>query len=233
MMLMERDVVLSNNPSQKEILKGINNLFKKHWLRGYSYIKRNPQSMRSRNLPHSIQTPLFAQYALYMQMLDKNVDKDFCEISPEIKKEVQHWNNEGAYCIYMSILFYALLRKSKLVKEEDVSFYQGYYDFQLRDDFPTFLSVSERQIGIHAWLTIQGSVVDITANQNSYLFDFGFKEISVILGNYDPDYRLVGFKETQDTINTYLKKFSDYSGKTIDEWINSHHKESAVQMQMA
>jgi len=226
--MFERDVALGVDASQKEITSTINNMFKEHWKRGYSYNKRKPQSMRSKHIPALMRQPQFAHYASYMQIMANSMHQySFSRHHDDVKKELTHWDSEGGYCIYMSVLLYGLLTRDKVISTEDISFYQGYYDFPLREDMPSFFPFPKRQLGIHAWLTVAGSVVDVTANQNMQFFDFKFNKLDIILSEYPKEYKLVGFKETEETINSYLEFFSGFLGLTIEEWIEFHKRESS------
>lgn len=225
--ISEKDMVISKNPSQKELSSKLNIMFKDNWKRGYSYVKSKPQLMRSKSVPDVMRQQLFAQYIAYMQTIAHSViNYDFSELSPKVVEEVCHWEGEGGYCIHLSVLLYGLTTKYNVFSKEDISYFQGLYDFPLRKDMPSFLPLASRQIGLHAWLTVQGSVIDVTANQNMKFFDFGFTDISLILGEYHNDYKLLGYKETEETIDWYFELFSSHMGMTVDEWIEFHHEES-------
>lgn len=227
-MLGERDVVLDKVATDKDITLHIYDTLKKHWKRGYSYIKRKPHLMRSKQVSNSVRNEKFVQYIVYMHDLaEANERHNYKTLPSQSGKELKHWDENGGYCIYLSVLLYGLLTKYNIVSKDEIKYYQGYYDFMLRDDFPSFLPIPKRHIGLHAWITIDGSVIDVTANQNMSFFDFKFEsDINIILGKYPNKYRLVGFEETDKTIEEYFKMFSDFSSQSVDEWLEFHHQES-------
>ena len=225
-MFGEKDIALSIDCSQKDIVSSINSLFKHHWIRGNSYIKQNPELMRSKKLSGLIKERETVNILGYINTLvnsiERNHFKELNDIHPLIGNELSHWDEEGGLCIYISVLTYGLLTRTNTIPKSNINYYQGYYDFKLREDFPPFIPFPERQLGLHAWLTVNGSLLDLTANQNKTVFDFQFDKINMILGEFPSGYNLYGFKESEETIEAYYKLFNEWCGLTIEEWFDLH-----------
>lgn len=221
----KRDFIFSKNISQKEVIKLVNDMFKQHWYRDYSYIKQRPKEMQSSKIPQQIKTKHFVDLFYYLNYLVDTTTHGFTFQhieNDQVRKEVQHWEREGGYCIYMSILFYGLVTKLGWLDKAEIAYYQGYYDFKGNQALAAFIPAFERQIGVHAWLCINNSVIDLTANQNANTFDGQISKMDIILGEYNKGYKLVGYKETDTTIAWYMQQFSGFVGMTVEEWLDFH-----------
>lgn len=219
---------LSENVSQKELISFVNTFYNKNWIRGNSYTKQKPNLMESKTLPDIVKTKEMAIALYYLHQLVKSSDTNnfstLDNIDTMVGNELRYWEDKGGYCIYVSILAYALFTRNHILSPSDISYFQGYYDFKLREDFPSFIPFPERQLGIHAWLVVKGSVLDFTANQNKTVFDFKFTDLEMVLGEFPKGYNLYGFKESEKTIEGYYKLFSEHIGLSVEEWLERHTK---------
>ncbi len=205
------DIVFGNKPTTKDITKAVNEIFKNKWTRSYSYLKNKPILAKNisieKALPYVNNRLKLIDYLEYLTKISVEIDSYVqSDIPLDIYEEVNYWNfDKGGYCIYMSVLFYGLLVRNKIVDESNISYYQGFYDFEVpkSNRFAIArMAFGERQMGIHAWVTLKDSLVDLTANQNKTVFDFG-GDLPIVLGKFPVGYNLFGFKENKETIKQY------------------------------
>lgn len=228
--MFDTKIKLPENSPQNEIVHYINNISNEYWMHEGSYDKKNISLMRSSPLTEINNKNKEMSMALFYiyQLVKTNDASDFNNFDNNIdglvRNELMYWESKGVYSIYINILAYAIFTRCNILKQSDISYYQGYYDFKLRKDFPTSFIFSERQLGIHAWLTVKDSVFDLTANQNKVLFDFQFKDSDMIVGEYPEGYHLYGFKESEKTIYSYISLFSEKANLCVDEWVGLHIK---------
>ena len=233
MFVQNEDTIFKGSPTQKEIANAMNKLFKDRWARSFSYTKSKPTLMKNidieKSLPYVNNRKELAKYLTYLTRISIDMNT-FCQSKTptDIYMEVQHWESKGGYCIYMSALFYGLLIRNNIVDASNLSYYQGFYDFDIPKNDDRFaiarMMFNERQIGIHAWLTLKDSLIDLTASQNRTVFDFDFGKAPIILGKFPSGYNLFGFKESKDTLEAYWKRFADHKGMSVDEWFSMHEK---------
>lgn len=233
MFIQNEDSIFKGNPTKKEIANAMNKLFKDRWVRSYSYTKSKPTEIKNidieKALPYVNNREELAKYLTYLTRVAIELDRYSQSKTPlDIFKEVQHWDSQGGYCIYMSSLLYGLLIRNNIVDASNLSYYQGFYDFDIPKNDDRFIIArmmfSERQIGIHAWLTLKDSLIDLTASQNKTVFDFNFGDTPIILGKFPSGYNLHGFKESLETLEAYWKRFADHRGMSVDEWFTMHEK---------
>ena len=179
--------------------------------------------MKSTSIPECIKNKQMVNLFTYMNYLIDTQDFTFDHIeNPLIRNELSYWANNGGYCIYMSILFIAVATNSGLLQKQDIHYYQGVYEYRGNRDLVLLIPAFERQLGLHAWLCINNSVVDLTANQHASTFDGAISKLPIVIGEYNPNYKLTGFKETPTTIDWYMNKFSQFQHMSVDEWITYH-----------
>ncbi|MFJ7982382.1 hypothetical protein ACIQ1D_19150 [Lysinibacillus xylanilyticus] len=231
----KEDIVFDGSPTKKDLTKAINEMFKNRWTRSYSYLKSKPIQAKNIDiknaLPYVKNNPKLGDFLLYVTTLAIEIDSVQSDIPLDIYNEVNYWNFEkGGYCMYMSVLLYGLLTRNNVVDASNLSYYQGFYDFDIPNDERFAIArivFNERQMGVHAWLTLKDSLIDLTASQNKTVFDFEFSEAPIILGKFPNGYNLFGFKENQETIEWYWKLFAEHRGMTVDEWFTMHERACA------
>ncbi|MEX3623540.1 hypothetical protein [Viridibacillus arvi] len=218
MLIGERDIVIGNKINEKVIVEGTYKIFKDNWKVSSSYKKKRSDEMISKKLDTSI---LGNKYMNYVKTLYCMLEEySFKHISKEIGEELIYWESKGGMCIHLSVLLYKLLEIQNSVSASHLKFYQGFYWFELRCDFPSFIGFSKNQIGMHSWLTYKGSLIDITSNQNKTVFDF--KGEDFVLGKIPQGYLLKGFDETS-LVNEYAKMFAQKGNyESVEEWLTAH-----------
>lgn len=214
-----------------DILPNAIKRFKENWFVGYKYEENKAISFRGK-LPSMelISNPNFFRNFVYVNVLFDvaSVYGSDVEVNRDVLDEVFKWNEKGGLCIFFSVLLYQLLLEDRVVDKEKMKYIQGYYYHKAREDNPLVKMIfGEHHAGYHAWLAIEGSVIDVSIKQEQECFDF--KDKPFILGEVPKGIELVGFEENEETVRKYVDLFLKEAGKSYDEWIRLH-KEQAIKV---
>lgn len=138
--------------------------------------------------------------------------------------EVARYQERYGLSIYFSVVLYWLLVSYGVINEKRLSFCQGYYSFAVPNDHP---DNAKYRAGLHAWLSLNGSVIDVT------LWQLGFPgsetpnvRPAAIKGKIPENLNLIGFEENKSLAKEYARQFAKDSGTTFYTWLNQH-KEKA------
>lgn len=220
------DIMQSDNPD--EVIPYIQNKFTETWITGFNYKQREPVRITETEQlnPDLISDYKFHSALYYTALLFDATLYDapmyFSDENKWIIDEVNYWENKGGLCIYLSALLYMLLLDSKLLTEKDMSFCQGYYFHKLRDDFPEFMRLWENHYGLHSWLMIGNSVVDVSIRQEFQTFDFKGKDI--VVGKLPEGMDFYGYREVSRTPKKYARLFASTVGMKHELWLLKHRK---------
>jgi hypothetical protein len=194
--------------------------FEEHgWPTGFKYSSQNCVIMESQKFNGSIKHKedfyKHCSYAEFLYWLNP-IDSKLWDLFPEVKKEKLRWIHDGI-CSYVSIVLYHLLLKDKVCTRGMIKYLQGYMVHNMGQ---------ENQVHriCHAWLNINGSMVDFTIPQIDY---YGFKlKKSFIMGDIPDGLGVIGFVENEETIKKVTRKFAKEARMSIEEWINFHYDNS-------
>lgn len=207
----------SKGPAKKELYK----MFKKNWLtaakseKDYELFKGKAFSSEDMLNIH------FRQVASYIMNVTNAFGAwEFDEVETDLIDEVHHWEQEGGFCIYLSVLAYELLLKKKVFSPTSLQLVQGYMCHETRKDSPMALMLAKEHISLHCWLVSKGSVIDLTVGQVRQFFDFG--DFPFFIGAVHPEMELTGTIEPKKIVNDYKKRFAKQAGLTVEQWEHKH-----------
>ncbi|MEC2129338.1 hypothetical protein P9G84_10195 [Brevibacillus centrosporus] len=198
--------------------------FLDRWITGYDYRKATPESFKGKDIPaHIANHPMFYASIIYMETLYKAVTHgDFDDIDQVVKDELISWESKGGQCIYLSTLLYMLLLYHELGTENNLSYVQGYYIHLLREEYRSLKVQILPPVhgGLHAWIVLDGSVMDISIRQEEDFFDFQGKPF--ILGKVPEGLNLYGYREVRKTPKSYARMIAKGSGMKVEDWVQNH-----------
>lgn len=194
-----------------------NNLQECGWKSTFNYSRSTPTKFMAKTLeiPKGSVSG-FTKYVDYCYLLSKN----FTE-----KDEAARYSEKHGTSIYFSVVLYWLLVYFGILNEKRLQLCQGYFRYRTREDK---VPEPKYRAGLHAWLSYNDSVIDVTIWQQEELFDFekrGFK-IPVITGNIPEGMTLIGFEEDRILAKEYARKFAKDSELTFCEWVNYHGQQA-------
>ncbi len=197
--------------------------FKEKWRTGYEYNSNHLVLFRGAKVPAEIQTELYMClfYMGYLYKLADRLDQNVLNLDETLMRQVNNYQNKGGLCIYLSVVLYWILRKHTNINKKLLHYCQGLYriTFEELDDI---LLHGPGRDGLHAWLEINKSIVDISIKQIEAFYDF--KGAPIILGEVPADLELIGFRETHECVKAYAKQLANEVGLNRKEWIKQHYK---------
>lgn len=207
---------------QIESKEEIFNYFNTHRITSFDYENGTPESFKGSMLDDDLARNPFLQKNLYyiMNIQDYIQYPKGNELPEMTVKEATRWDKDGGQCIYLSALLYCLLVNDKVVSPEDIHLCQGYYEHDCREDNLIGMMMGETHVGLHAWLELKGSIIDISIAQEHEFFDF--KDKPFILGEVPEGMNLIGFRETNNTAKNYCRRIAKESGTVYLDWIKFH-----------
>lgn len=215
----ERDVLTTEELSDKVIVTAIQSVIDKNWIRNVPYGLHRLKDMKkdALHMPFTL-SPLLS----YIFELEQPLYFKETTLPKHLEEEVSYWEKEHGYCVYISILFYTLMEKLEPKKVKSIAYYQGFSDIETSNPMARMI-FGARQVGFHSWLTYDNKVLDLTAHQyvHSVKFDFD-NPYNFLMGNLPEGFRLAGFKETAQTINQYQEMFANQAQLSVEEWIQRH-----------
>lgn len=141
------------------------------------------------------------------------------EIPKHVKNEIAEYERKGGQCIYLSVLLYNMLHR-KGIGNGSLKYCQGYYSHRCREDNPLGRLLGEYHMGLHAWVELNHSVIDISIKQEDTFFDF--KDEEFIFGEVPEGLRFIGYEETHIVAKEYARDIAKFSEMNYFEWIDSH-----------
>lgn len=216
--------------------------FLDRWITGYDYRKATPETFYGKDIPaHIADHPMFYASIIYVETLYRQAmlrhscennesewmnqaetNGELDDIDQVVKDELISWENKGGQCIYLSTLLYMLLLYHELGTENSLSYVQGYYIHLLREEYRSLKVQIWPPVhsGLHAWIELDGSVMDISIRQEEDFFDFQGKPY--ILGKVPEGLQLYGYREVRKTPKSYARMIAKGSGMKLEDWVQHH-----------
>lgn len=218
--------VICEDISPVETIKHINEIVKENWISSYPYSSSRSIEFSSKPLPEDfLNDDSFRVHSLYMNSLYQSLSREISDIDDKnIIEEVTYWNDKGGLCIYLSVLLYSLLMDMKLCNRNNLRFIQGYSQYQPTNPIFSLISDNTTITNFHSWISYKDSVLDFSVGQEKSMLDIGNTEY--ILGNIPKAILMIGFKESHETVGSYIHKFSSRINLSEKEWLSSHRLNS-------
>ena len=213
-----RDVVIKGEITEKEAVESIKNLFKDFWKVDVSYGLHRLKELKSDVVGLPIAVNKILDFVSKLNnTVDHNLQIDTHNVDKRIFNQTKHYDSEGGYCIYMSVLTKTLVDLIAPKEAENFNYYQGYYVIDSENPFATMI-YGKTQVGIHAWLTYKNKVLDTTASQHRHSITLPDNKYNMIIGEMPKSYKLKGFKETPKLVNEYKSMFAEQLNMSVSEW---------------
>jgi hypothetical protein len=209
--------------SEKEFLNSLVPMLKKDWITEARRLSEFNLHIGKDLKPSIVTQSQFVPIWTYIEEL--YMDLYNYKLKMKWIDEIQHWEEKGGLCIMLSVLTYALFQKTGVANEQEMRFVQGYYQHKSRTDSWIVSMLPQNHIGLHAWITIQGAVVDISIRQEEQFFDFG--STPFIAGKVPEGMTMTGFSEPKKTVNKYIELFAKKAKLSPEQWLDRHLKELA------
>ncbi|MBG9733296.1 hypothetical protein [Paenibacillus alvei] len=84
--------------------------------------------------------------------------------------------------------------------------------------------LGKTQYGLHAWLELQGAILDIAIKQEEQFFEF--EEKPFIIGKVPEGLELIGYREVTKTAKDYARTATKSNGMKYNDWIAMHSREA-------
>ncbi|MGE7305807.1 hypothetical protein ACQKJG_18460 [Priestia megaterium] len=230
------EIMLPTETSKEGIAKEVIGLFKKNWKVSRNYNPKSFVTFKEKQNPfvHPVDEPAFEGHSYYLTELVYASRANDTKTLEKIEgyelglNEIRKWNNKGGLCIYTSVLLYKLLTTPgySSINPKQVKFHQGFY---IHDVIPGSLlsMVASRKVGLHAFLTFNDAVLDVSIQQ---IYDeYDLMEPAFFYGKFPPNTTFYGYEETEKIINKYLYRILKDNGLTEEEWLD-HHMTCAVNL---
>lgn len=240
----ERNTIMSNNPSIWEFNKTIYKGFKDYHYVGYDYRKHSPKQYKGKEIPDfKFKEEAFTSSINYVARLFYCCQQNGAGLLiaglkeiPELKvygqfiaRETAKADQDGELCVYCSVVLYSLLKFFCNICDTHLKFIQGWYQHELRKDFPMFIPTNNSQQGLHSFLCVDGAILDMTIGQEAYFFDFK-DEPEYIVGAVPEGMNLWGHEELESTVMKYIRKYASYANLEPGKWIIAHREASIAFM---
>lgn len=183
------------------------------WTTGFDYKADNCFMVEDKPFPLEIlRNEKFRKTLRYAKRLYW-MDDQFKSLSNQVVEEHERWIRNGI-CSYVSIVLYHLLLKAQLCNRGTLEYVQGY---TLHNDE----RINKVYHTTHAWLIVKNSPLDLTIYQlRNHGYTFG-KEIFTV-GKPPDNVLMVGYVETEKTIQYLTKKFAKAANMGSNDWIDFH-----------
>jgi hypothetical protein len=200
-------------------------IFKSKWKTSYDYQSRDPISFKSLPIDEKIlkHTDFMSSAVYISDLTEKALKYRWNEMKGLAGKELKAWDANGGLCIYLSILHFCLLLESKAVKEDELCMVQGFYRHPTHGILSLIANLAT-QCGVHAFISVQGAVVDFSIQQEASTFEFGENEF--IIGDIPDEMEMVGWTEGKHLVKQYAREIARSSGLNYFEWIEQHRMNS-------
>jgi len=212
---------MTSDLSDEELVDFAAGIFKSNWKTSYDYQKTDPIIFQSLPIDGKIlkHTDFMSSAVYISELTQKALSYRWNEIEGLAGKELKAWDAKGGLCIYLSILHFCLLLESKAVREDELCMVQGFYRHPTHGILSIFSNLAI-QSGVHAFISVQGAVVDFSIQQEASTFDFGEKEF--IIGDIPDEMEMVGWTEGKHLVKQYAREIARSSGLNYFEWIEQH-----------
>jgi len=222
--ILGKHAVLSENPTIEEIAQHTIGFFEADWKVSRKYIVDEVKPYKSKPINNSKIKSQFATIYLYLEFITNHYAEYKFDGIPELaQKELYTWDNKGGFCIYSSILSFCLLYEDGIFNNDDLKLVQGFYKHPTQGILQ-LLNCTGQQVGIHAFITADGAVIDFGICQEKCVFDFD----GYILGDIPEGMELYGWEEDFQIVKAYAREIARESGMTYRNWIERHKYDSLL-----
>lgn len=220
--------VLSDNPTIKEIAGHAARFFTDDWKTSYDYNKQEPIIAKSKKLDKIIfREKEFIKILIYIQMLAEYTDScNWEKVDERAENELKTWDGKGGFCIYISVLLWCLLYETGMFEDDQLKLIQGYYNHPTQGAIAQLIKGQPLQIGIHAWIQVDGCVMDFAIVQERSCFNFDSEPI--IMGKIPEEMQLVGWEEGRNIVEEYAKEIVQESDTNYYDWIKYHNNQAEI-----
>jgi hypothetical protein len=214
-------MTLTEDISEEELCAFTSRVYMEKWKTSYDYRCTESIPFKSKKIdPKILANNEFMAFSLYISHLtDKALEYRFDSLEGMVGKEFKEWDRRGGMCIYISVVHYCLLLESRIIDEQNIKLIQGYYSHPTHGIL-SLISNLQNQAGIHAFISINGSVIDFSIKQEESTFDF--PNHSFILGDIPEGMNLGGWPEGKDVAKQYGREIARFSGLNYYDWIDKH-----------
>jgi hypothetical protein len=219
-----KHAILSDNPTIEEIATHTAGFFEADWKTSKKYIVDDLQTYQSKAIKQSRFNSQFATTFIYVSEITSNFgDNKFDGIPKLALNELLRWDGKGGFCIYSAVLSYCLLYENGAFNKDELKLVQGFYKHPTEGILQLF-NFNNQQVGLHAFITADGSVVDFAICQERCVFNFD----GSILGELPDGMELYGWEEDFSIVKEYAREIARESGLTYRQWINGHSWDSLI-----
>lgn len=190
----------------------------------YDYAQTHVKRRRGMKFPEVSSKNLHLRnILLYCNIIARSVViNDDISISDTVYNEIKHWDTEGKYCYFLSVLAACLLYEEGIFCVEQLSLLKGFYRYATDNPFLTEFTNIKTSSGLHAWLEIDGSILDfaISVTESGFItFETPF-----VIGFAPKNIEYWGYSEPFNTIKKYARHFAKYAKMNYYDWIAFHRK---------
>jgi len=229
---MKRDGVgkmFEQHANHKNYEKKVVNYIRKNW---HSRIKNEKEltAYKGKDLEASIKkNPEFMKTVMYIAELFESSEWNNRAVKlptfhEKIRKELVKWEENGELCLYLSVACYALLEKSQVFNDREMKLIQGYFLHKPDTDNALARMMGDTHVGIHAWISIKGSVLDLSIGQERDFFNFN--EVAVVMGKVPEGMTFKGYQEPKKVLQKHIQKYAKFAELSEEEWRQLHLNES-------
>lgn len=144
--------------------------------------------------------------------------------SEEIYEEFKRENEQGTICVYASVLLYLLIKRLDI--HSTLSFVQGFYQISFPKSTFQRALIGEHAYGLHAYLLLNDTIIDPTLQQIGDNYSLGDSEFIIVGDNLPDNITMHGWRESEDIVYQYAKRYAEQRNLSVDDWIASHEKEA-------
>lgn len=215
-------LTITDDQTDESLINFTTDVYNKIWHTSHDYRITEPVYFESKKISNKIMLDAqFMAIAIYISFLtDKMLEFDFTAIEQFTGTEILEWDKKGGLCIYLSVLHYCLLLETRIVKEEDLKFIQGFYSHPSHGIMSIFANCIT-QSGLHAFITVENAIVDFSIKQEACVFNFEDGN-EFIMGRIPYEMMLGGWIEGKQIAKKYAREIAKVSGINYFEWIDKH-----------
>jgi hypothetical protein len=221
--------------------------WEKRWIQGYKYNPKNvlhfppkplvlPPNLLGHTVNKNIRYVFHGVLAVMYDMTPDNKQGQFVDVDDLLLEQLNYYDKHQGLCIYASVLLYCLLREESIIDNKKIKYVQGFARTIPSPNYklPSTGKPTDVMYTLHAFVTYDDAVIDLTAAQLSkYLDDLLDPPFVIGEQGYKYDiFKYYGYKEYPTTAERYAKMFAKEANMTYEQWINHHKKQALKYMQI-
>lgn len=201
------------------------------WITSRNYSTVDPITYKTKQLPIDKKSNIdYAASLFYVHRIAECVEFWKTDILDEqVSKEILKWNEEGMLCAYTSVLLWCLLYENEVFNEDEMRLVQGYHKHKTQGMLGAlglFGNEPDDRTGVHAWVEVSGSVIDLSIVQEQGTFDFPAE--TAIIEEIPFGMELTGWQEGKEIVMAYAHQIALEQNMKYDEWIDYHKWQSRI-----